>query len=90
MSCSEVRFTVDEMFGEPEDDWDHGWNAVVHTPTEDFWLGGIDTLDIDVAFDTADEAIDAIRKWCAQRGFEFGPVEFRITALRRRDASLAR
>jgi hypothetical protein len=86
MIVDEVKFTVDEMFGEPDDDWDHGWNATVHTPYDDYYLGGIDDLDIDVAFHTADAAIDAIRVWCSQRGFEFGPVEFKITAHRGRDA----
>lgn len=62
----------------PDGSSDTGWSVWVKTPDQDLCLGGDEYSSI--GFPTADDAIDAVVKWCLGRGFHEPAIMFNLTA----------
>lgn len=83
MPCNEVTFTLREEtepiedVGGPER---QGWAVYIKTPQGSLALNGGEYSDI--GFDTADEAIAAVKKWCVDRGFKEPFIHFKVKSVR--------
>lgn len=82
MTCPEtITFELARLTEDwPDGSQDTGWAVFVKTPDGDLCLRGDEYSSI--GFETADDAIDAVCKWCLGRGYHEPNIMFDLTARR--------
>lgn len=97
MTCDVVNFVFEEYYDEqdPLDPEVNGWAVRVqvkgtepediHDVNDDEWLylNGGGQGDLEIGFDTFEQAVAGYRRWCYHRGFEPQPVMFGLKGIRR-------
>jgi hypothetical protein len=77
-------FESDESMPEDEffdaQDGPRGYCVAVKTPQGDLFLNS--TEESEIGFATADDAIEAVKKWCLQRGYHPPFARFKLKATR--------
>ena len=86
MTCPEeitfVLYEQDDSMPEddgfPAEDGPYGYCVAIKTPQGTLYLNGSEQSDI--GYESADEAIAAVKKWCLDRGYDPPFVRFKLTA----------